>query len=360
MKLAPIVIALTLAAAATVTATACDEPKPSTTGPVMSPMPRSGQSPSPLTGDESTTATGLRLLTDTGGLIDVDSGALQRVSADGWLPAVRRKPILVKLNRHSDMSRPLQASTANEPKLPGNPSVTTIDMYAGTSLAAGIDGRIWVHEYRSKSICTLRRLGERERPTACETHLLAETPYGLWAMLGANWDRAVLIDPVTLEEKLTYPRVAVIDEHRVVSWGPDADDPVVVHDMRTKQSRRTLWPDFHGWPDPSPAVASPDGSRIAFRFGNPSNSPQIQDVWILELQDLHWVRAPGMPTFAALKSGTIAWAPDGTLVMLSVFYDKLTPEFGGQTPRKLVATWRPGNQRWELRTVPETGQFIVW
>jgi len=354
MKLVPIVIALTLAA------TACDEPKQSTTGPVTSPMPRANQSPSPLTGDESTIATGLRLLTEQGGLVDVDSGALQRVSANSWLQAAQRQPILVKLNRHSDMSKPLQVTTAHEPKLPGNPAVTTIDMYAATSLAPGIDGRIWVHEYRSKSICTLRRIGERERLTACETHLLAETPHGLWAMRGANWDRAVLIDPETLEEKLSYPRVAVIDEHRVLSWGPDRDDPVLVHDMRTNQSRRTQWPDFHGWPDPSPAIASPDGSRIAFRFGNPSNSPQIQDVWILELQDLHWVRPPGMPTLVALKSGTIAWAPDGTLVMLSVFYDKLTPEYGGQTPRKLVATWRPGKQRWDLRTVPETGQFIIW
>ena len=88
--------------------------------------------------------------------------------------------------------------------------------------------------------------------------------------------------------------------------------------------------------------------------------PQIQDVWVLDLQNLSWVRPPGMPTLVALKSGTIGWAPDGTLVMLSVFYDRLTPDYGGQTPRQLVATWRPGMQRWELRTVPQTGQFIVW
>lgn len=359
MKLVPTLVALTLAAAVTATASACDEPEHSAMGPVTSPMPRVIHSPSPLTGDEPATATGLRLLTDAG-LIDVDSGALQSVSANSWLRAGPGKPILVHLNRHSDMSKPLRVSTAHEPKLPGNPAVTTIDMFAGTSLAAGIDGRIWVHEYRDKTVCTLRRIGERERPTACHLHLLGETPHGLWAMLGENWDRAVLIDPDTLEEKLTYPRVAIIDEHRVLSWGPDRDDPVLLRDMRTNQSRRTRWPDFFGWPEPSPAIAGPDGGRIAFRFGNPSNSPQIQDVWVLDLQNLSWVRPPGMPTLVALKSGTIGWAPDGTLVMLSVFYDTLTPDYGGQTPRQLVATWRPGMQRWELRTVPQTGQFIVW
>ena len=58
------------------------------------------------------------------------------------------------------MSKPLQVTTAHEPKLPGNPTVTTIDMYGGTSFAAGIDGRTWAHEYRSKSSCTLRPIGD--------------------------------------------------------------------------------------------------------------------------------------------------------------------------------------------------------
>jgi len=350
MALARIALVAALLAASGAT---CQAPnRTAVRGPVPVPPPQA-TGPHALSGEEMAVPTGLRLVVE-GNLIDVDSAAVQRIGVTGWVWTADRRPVLLEEVRHAeDRFEPLKASPKREPNLPGNPTVTRLEMDGSTVVAAGRDGSLWAMEYKSRTICTLRRIGEAERLIPCGTRPIAETPHGLWVTEGVNQDRAVLLDPATLAERMSFPYIALVDEHRFVSWGPKRDSPVRLHDLRTNETRPARWPDFHGWDQPQVIPASPDGRWLAFRFGDPGRSPQVQDVWLLDLQELRWVHPPDMPVLTALKSGGIAWAADGRLVMLGRFYD--APD----RSRLLVAVWRPGLARWMLKAVPQTGPFVV-
>jgi hypothetical protein len=78
---------------------------------------------------------------------------------------------------------------------------------------------------------------------------------------------------------------------------------------------------------------SPDGRYAVVRFGTHSQSPQIIDVWVLDLVNAAWLHVPGMPTGGALKYTSEAWSSDGRLVMVG--------QYG--TGKPILGTWRPGD-----------------
>lgn len=87
---------------------------------------------------------------------------------------------------------------------------------------------------------------------------------------------------------------------------------------------------------------SPDARYALVRLGNHSVSPQVIDLWLLDLTTGAWQQVPGMPVTGALKSASETWASDGRVVMLG--------EYGLTGP--VLATWRPGDREVARRPDP--------
>jgi len=166
---------------------------------------------------------------------------------------------------------------------------------------------------------------------------------------------SALLDPETLTPRLTVPHAEIIDQHRFLRIEDDRIKPMRLHDLRSEQVVDVPRPPHYGWTDPRVSQVSPDGRWLGFTFADPGRSPQVMDVWLLDLSGPQWTRAPAMPTRAALKATDIAFAPNGRLVMLGRFGDD-------DNPRELLATWRPGEPQWALlplrRPEPPPGQPV--
>ena len=110
---------------------------------------------------------------------------------------------------------------------------------------------------------------------------------------------------------------------------------------KTGTQRQPPWPSDHGVLD-TPAVSG-DARYVALAFANPSlTSPagQFSDLWLLDTATAELKQLPGMPAFVALKATSMAWTPDGRLVLLAESGDK-----------DMVAVWKPGQAKLGVKTV---------
>jgi hypothetical protein len=330
-------LALTLCLAACTSAGPAPEPPP------VPPVPAPTPAPSYLDGAAMPTPTGLRFVFGGGAIVDVDAGRTDSLPVTGWLDRPGKQPVLVEEKRTgADFGRTIVQVREQR----GRP-VVRLTAPALAYPAASADGQgVWLAEYLDRTGCTLREVGldgrdrRPARPVECGTNPIAETSHGLWVDVGpdafiqakvgssATEQRAVLLDPATLAERATYPRVAVIDDDRVFVLGESWE----LRDLRTGQVTPIARPPARGWPDPRVGDISGDRRYVPFTFGEPGNAPQIMDLWLLDLDTATWTRLPLMPVYTSLKGTDVGWAADGRLVLVGRF-----PEKG------LIATWRPGD-----------------
>lgn len=310
--------------------------------------PSAGQA-RPLTGVPMGRPTRLRLLLPHW-FLDIDAtgptGAQVPVAVTGWLPVSRGAPLLIEDARGPEEFGRIQVTALREPRLPGGPRVVRLTGPVLGAVAAGhLGAGLWLAEYQDRTRCTLRLVNlaggdlRAPRQVPCGLRPIIETVHGLWAEVGpdafaaaatpADVD-AVLLDPDTLTERLRVSRIELVDEHRVVVFTDRLRDTVELRDLRSGRVTPLTPPTTAGhlsvWP------VSPDGRHLPFSFDTPESDPQHHDVWLLDVSTMAWVHAPSMPAYASLKRTSLAWAPDGRLVLLGEF-----AESGA-----LVVTWRPG------------------
>ncbi|HEX2357462.1 MAG TPA: hypothetical protein VHI50_13525 [Micromonosporaceae bacterium] len=353
-------------------------PSPRPPGSVPSPRP-----PGYLTGVAARSPTGLRLLA-RGWLVDVDRGvqAATSVPVTGWLHRPGRDPLLIEDRRRAETVGPIGVSTRTEPRLPGRPRVAVLTGAGLGSVAPSADGDgLWVEEYLSRTRCTLREVGpgggvrRAARPIACGTRPIGETREGLWLSVGPDAftaavggsgpepEHARLVDPATLAERLRVARVDLIDARRAVVFPETPEGDIELRQAGAAGAgavTRLTRPPAFGWRSPLVGPPSPDGRWLPFRFGTPSQLPQVLDVWLLDLTAPAgagaWRHVPSTPVFVALKGTDLGWARDGRLVIAGTFYEPASPQ-----QRRRIATWRPGDG--VLSTLPfdrQIGPFLDW
>ena len=335
-------------------------------GPVGGPTAAPPGPAAQLLGDPLDGPTGLRLLVE-GVWYDLDAGTSRTTAVSSWLRPVTGPPILLIEPGPPTQPQPGQVAVARVGA--GTPPTlrvtTTADRYR---LAPSVDGRgVWVSVYRSRTSCVLRELTldgrtrRASRTVPCGVEPLLETPAGLWVSRWVNVytlaGRTVhfteptyaLLDPRTLQERATYTEAFVVGAHHVLTMD-DHEAELVLRDVRTGAARPLAKPsqlELHVFNSEFPvARVSPDGRYALFRLGDHGQSPQVIDLWVLDLTAGAWQHVPGFPVQGALKYASEAWAPDGRLVMLG--------QYGERDP--VLATWRPGDPRVAVRPdrLPET------
>jgi hypothetical protein len=363
------ILLLALGALGTCAASGTDEP---VGRPVPAPVP-ARPSPSPtgprvLSGTALATPTRLHLLAP-GRLFDVDSGTNRPVPIDSWLPTAGAAPLLLsRAAPATELGTVSVTDTWIAADLPTSPRVVQVTVPATAVLAAAGDG-LRAAEYLSRTRCQLRKLAldgrprRPARPVACGTRPIVESSHGLWVSRGpdafvaatrssSNADYTyVLLDAATLAEKLSYPEVRVIDDHRVITMDDAGHEPVL-RDLRSPAVTPLRWPGYS--PSPTIGRVSPDGRYAIVLFEDPSRSPQVMDVWLLHLYQGVWLHVPATPAATELKATDVGWSVDGRLVLCGRF-----PGAGD-----LLATWRPGDATLAVRpfALPDNGigGLLAW
>jgi hypothetical protein len=132
--------------------------------------------------------------------------------------------------------------------------------------------------------------------------------------------------------------------------------PLVLTDLRSGERRLLPWPSDLDVPDE--AAVHPDGRRVAVGFGEfvpREGNAQLTDVWLLDTVTGEFVHLPDMPAAVDLKRSRMTWTRDGRLVWLA--------DTGGRT---VVAAWRPGDNRIQVRPVllpvrnGGSDTFVAW
>jgi hypothetical protein len=302
--------------------------------------PPSGRpSPGPVVGAPMTRPTGLHLLVQAWHL-DIDAGQNHSVAVTGWLERPGAEPLLAEWEWHGDRLRPLEVGTRVEPELPGAPLVVRLNRDPHGTVAASTNGDgLWVLE-QEQDACTLREVDlagvprSTPRPVPCETRLIGATPHGQWVADGGG---VRLLDPETFEVRAHFGDGALVDDHRVVVTD-DRWRTIELRNLHTGHLAQVEAPPAYG-STPQVGPVSPDGRWLPFTYGVPGEMPQVMDLWLLDLQTARWLHAPAMPAHTSLKATSLAWAPDGRLVLLGAFPTEW-----------LLVTWRPGEP--ELAVLP--------
>jgi hypothetical protein len=220
------------------------------------------------------------------------------------------------------------------------PGARVVSLGTGAAVVPASDGRsVWIKSFVG-SRCTLRQVAldgrvlRAPRPFPCPTTLY---PGG---SLGIVVNRRRVLDPATGRTVVRTPfGVLAAAGHSLVLAGPEKE--LTLFDAGTRASRRLGWPSIVGGLD-APAV-DPNGRLVALAFADPAwqgGGNQALDVWLLDTATGELTQLPGMPVILSLKATSMAWTPDGRLVLL-----------GEDRRRAFVAVWRPGEPRLAVKTV---------
>jgi hypothetical protein len=314
--------------------------------------------PAPLRGVPLTGTTGLRLLVANNPpfLVDVDTGRITKV---GGLN-VRDKPVLSVRAVGRDAIVWLDRHATNVPAaeiyVVRRGATRATRLATGWEVAPAADGRaVWIKSYTRQRRCVLRevRLDRRPRrsprPVPCSTRLVDA---GTGALLVQG--RSVL-DPRTGRTLLRTGGVwAMSGQFALTSAG--SRRPLALTDLGSGARWGLPWPSEINGRDE--AAVQPNAGLIALAFSDPAyegSGTQVTDVWLLDPTTRSFQHLPDMPAAVSLKSTSMCWTSDGRLVLLA------------ETARRnVVAIWRPGRERIELRRVglpvrnSGSDSFVVW
>jgi hypothetical protein len=220
---------------------------------------------------------------------------------------------------------------------PGSPQAVPIGFGGPTPGSGGV----WLREEISADDCRLSKValdGEilaESAPADCDVNLIEETDLGLIGSREVDGAfSGVILDPDDLSAPLfELGMIRGVFGSRVLHQAGGGSDFVVL-DTLTGEEITIGLPVRFG--QPSYGELSPDGRYLAVPFKSPL---QVFDIWVLDTETLRWTQVPSMPVAAFVKATTIAWVPDGRLVIL------LTLEPGGHQ----LATWTPGDSELQVR-----------
>jgi hypothetical protein len=303
-----------------------------------------GSAPPPLRGVPLTGKTGIRLLVPTNPpvLLDVDTGRLTRIRGFDLRDTLAL--MVLPVGRDAVVWVDSESGTAvpdAEIYVVRRGATTATKLTTAWQVAPAIDGRaIWVKSYTSRRQCQLRevRLDGRPRrtprPVRCSTQLVDAGGRGLLVQ------GRTVADPRTGRTLLRAGGLlAMSGQYALTTSGPPRS--LVVSNVRTGARWPLPWPSRIGGRDGA-VVHAPSG-LIALAFSDPAyegGGTQVTDLWLLDPTARLLQHLPDMPSAVSLKSTGMTWARDGRLVMLAE---------SGQ--RQLVAVWRPGEDRIQVRRV---------
>jgi hypothetical protein len=312
--------------------------------------------PEPLRGVPLVGPTGLRLLVADNPpfVLDVDSGRITRVKGLD----VRGHTVLSVTAAGKDavvwLDRPTLARKvpAAEIYVVRRGAARASRIATGWDFAPAADGHaLWVKSYKSARHCVLSEVGlggrllRGPRAVSCAMRIV-DGGRGALLIQGAT-----VTDPLTRRTLLSTRGLwAVAGDFALTSAAGGA---LTLVDLRSGAQRSLPWPSETGSRDE--AAVRPDGKLIALSFANPSYSPQLIDVWLLDPESGSIEHLPDMPAGVSLKFTSMSWTMDGRLVFLA--------ETGGAD---VVAVWRPGEARIAVRKVriptrdSGSDSFVLW
>lgn len=229
----------------------------------------------------------------------------------------------------------------------GRDSVTRIAR--GVFVAPARRG-LWAMSFDTSTSCSLSRISlsgkvlDAPRPIDCAMQPLEETPHGLVVRIDRDY---AIVDPRDLSEIVRWKhpsRVhAIVGNRALVS---DETGFALVH-LRDGTGTSLPRPDSFG--HPGDGLVSRDGRFVALEFRHPD---QIMDLWVLDVAERRWIRAPSVPVRAFIKRPEPKWTPDGRLVVVGTF---------GVEPnlRHLLVVWRPAESQLALRAVDADASYVV-
>ena len=319
--------------------------------------------PSPLRGVPLAGQTGLRLLVaaDPPFLLDVDTGRVKPIAG----VQVRDRPVLSVLAVGKDavvwLARRARGALRAEIYVVRRGATNATRLATAWDVASSADGRaVWLKSFADARHCTLRELGldgrerRRARRVPCSTRLLG-VGGGALLLQGSS-----VIDPRNGRTVSRSGGPWAVAGRFALTGGSRGG--LALKDLSTGGRWQLGWPSAVGGPTSQggvdQAVVRADGRLVAVSFSDPAwqgGGSQVTDVWLLHPATRRFEHLPDMPAFVSLKFTSMSWTSDGQLVMLA-----------RTAQHDLVAVWRPGQKRIEVRHVrlPDrnsgSDSFVVW
>lgn len=321
--------------------------------------------PPPLGGAPLPGHTGLRLLVadDPPFLLDVDRGRVTPITG----LQVRDHPVLSVLA----VGRDAVVWLDRRARARGVPRAEIYVVRRGTTKATSLarawevapsaDGRaVWLKSFIDARHCSLRELEldgrarRRARSVPCSTRLV-DSGAGALLVQGSS-----VVDPRTGRTLLRSGGIRAMAGRFALTG--DSRGGLALTDLRTGTVGGLSWPSEVGGPTSQggidQAAVDAGGRLIAVSFSDPAwqgGGTQVTDVWLLDPSTRGFQHLPDMPAAVSLKFTSMSWTGDGRLVMLA-----------HTAQRDVVAVWRPGQNRIEVRRVklPErnsgSDSFVAW
>ncbi len=221
-------------------------------------------------------------------------------------------------------------------------SSVTIGRHQQSTQAIGSIPGVWVLSRPLSGRCTLKLMpGSRAGVAAPCGTLDADTAAGLVIQRGGE---VRLVDPWTGRVR---ERIAIGDGGQFDFLGHDmaliggSSDLLTLVNLSTGARTHLRWPStfqfgYYVIPDPHAPL-------VAINFGNPADPGprQASDLWLLNPRTGKFTHVPGYPIFEDLKFSSVAWTPDGRLIVAA--------QGQGHTA---LALYRPGSAQLQVGRVP--------